>query len=225
MQLLSLSNYQDLIDGSEVLTSELVDGRETPKVLRLRDQSILKLFRLKRLFTSARLVPYTNRFQRHVEQLRALDIPTVDINAIYNIVAIKRTAVHYNPLEGLTLREHCERNALTAELAKRLGSFFHFLHAHGVYFRSIHFGNMVLTPQGRIGLIDVADMRFRNKPLTMSLRIRNLRHLFRYDADIDCLAPVRHLFMDAYCTSSRLPRRKGSRLQRQFDAYFPDRTV
>jgi hypothetical protein len=225
MQLLSLSDYQALIEGSEALTSERVDGRESPKVLRLKDQSILKLFRLKRLITSARLVPHTTRFQNHADKLRALGIPTVDIKAIYNIAAIKRTAVQYHPLEGLTLREHCQRNPLKAGLAKQLGLFFQFLHAHGIYFRSIHFGNMVRTPQGHIGLIDIVDMRFRKSPLNLSLRIRNLRHLLRYDTDIACLAPVRHLFLDAYCNSSRLPRRKDSRLRRQFEAYFPDPTA
>jgi len=225
MQSLSLSEYNNLVEGAETLTSEFVDGRIWPKVLRLEDQSILKLFRLKRFITSARLIPYVTRFQRHVKRLEAVNIPTVRINVVYNITAINRTAVHYWPLEGRTLREHCEIRPMDIHQAKRFGRFFLFLHQNGIYFRSIHFGNIVLTNDHRIGLIDVVDMRFRRRPLNMRLRIRNLHHLFRYDADIDCLAPVRQIFIDAYCKSSGLRPRNESRLRHHFESYFQDRTT
>lgn len=225
MQSLSLSKYNKLVEGAEALTSEWVDGQIWPKVLRLEDQSILKLFRLKRFITSARLIPYVTRFQRHVKRLEAVNIPTVRINVVYKISVIKRTAVHYWPLEGKTLREQCEIRPMDIHQTKRLGEFFLFLHQNGIYFRSIHFGNIVLTDDHRIGLIDVVDMRFRRRPLTMRLRIRNLRHLFRYDADIDCLTPVRHIFIDAYCKSSGLCSSYESRLRHHFESYFQDRTT
>lgn len=220
MQALSLSQYNDLIAGAEALTSECVDGQTWPKVLRLKDQSILKLFRPRRFITSARLIPHVTRFQRHVKRLEAVNIPTVRINVVYNIAAIKRTAVHYWPLEGKTLREHCEIGPLDIRRAKRLGQFFLFLHQNGIYFRSIHFGNIVLTDDHRIGLIDVVDMRFRRRPLNMRMRIRNLRHLFRYDADIDCLSPLRHIFIEAYCKSARLRHNHEIRFRRHFESYF-----
>jgi hypothetical protein len=223
MQSLSLSKYNNLVEGAVALTSECVDGQIWPKVLRLEDQSILKLFRLKRFITSARLIPYVTRFQRHVKRLEAMDIPTVRINVIYNIAAINRTAVHYWPLEGKTLREHCVINPIEMVQAKQIGQFFLFLHQNGIYFRSIHFGNIVLTLDGRIGLIDVVDMRFRRGPLSMSQRIRNLRHLFRYDTDIDCLAPVRHIFIDAYCASARLHPSRERQLRCRFENYFQKR--
>jgi len=223
MQSLSLSKYNNLVEGAEVLTSEWVDGRIWPKVLRLEDKSILKLFRLKRFITSARLIPHVTRFQRHVKRLEAVNIPTVRINFVYNIAAINRTAVHYWPLEGQTLREHCEILPMDVHQAERLGQFFLFLHQNGIYFRSIHFGNIVLTDDHRIGLIDVVDMRFRRRPLNMRLRIRNLRHLFRYDADIDCLAPVRQIFIDAYCACARLHPSRERQLRCRFENYFQKR--
>lgn len=222
---LSLSEYRNLIHQATPLTYELVEGQLSHKVLQLPDQSIVKLFRLKRLLTSARLFPYTKRFQRNVWRIDSLSIPTVTITALYRIPAIKRTAVHYRMLTGITLRDHCERNEMDTTLAERFGIFFSFLHQKGIYFRSIHFGNMVLTPDDRIGLIDVVDMRFRRNPLTMTLRIRNLRHLFRYDADIDCLSPMRHIFIDAYCKSSGLRPRNENRLRHHFESYFQDRTT
>jgi tRNA A-37 threonylcarbamoyl transferase component Bud32 len=220
MQELSLSEYRRLTHQAEPLTSELVDGHVSHKVLQLPDQSILKLFRLKRLLTSARLFPYTKRFQRNVSRLESLGIPTVAITAVYRIPVIKRTAVHYRFLPGMTLRDHCEKNGMNSHIAEKFGNFFSFLHQNGVYFRSIHFGNMVLTVDHRIGLIDVVDMRFRRMPLNMRMRIRNLRHLFRYGTDIDCLAPLRHIFIDAYCKSTRFRRNQERHFRRHFEDYF-----
>jgi tRNA A-37 threonylcarbamoyl transferase component Bud32 len=219
METLSLSEYNGLIEQATPLACELVDGQIVHKVLQLPDRSILKLFRLKRLLTSARLYPHTKRFQKNIERLNSLGIATVSLKAVYRIPAIKRTAVHYRFFSGLTLREHCQ-TAMDAQLAERFGHFFASLHQKGIYFRSIHFGNMVIAPDGRIGLIDVVDMRFRRRPLNMGLRIRNLRHLFRYNADIDCLAPVRHVFIEAYCHTTQLNLRRENRLRRHFEAYF-----
>lgn len=220
MQSVPLPRYYDLVEGAEVLSSDYVDGQFSPKVLRLRDQSILKLFRIKRLLTSARLVPYPIRFRRHVHRLQAADIPTVEIQGVFKIAALQRTAVHYRPLEGHTLREHCEHHPIERQRAKQLGQFFQLLHQKGIYFRSIHFGNLVLTSDQRVGLIDVADMRFRRGTLGMGMRIRNLRHLFRYDCDRDYLSPERHTFIDAYCTSANLPSRKERQLRHHYESYF-----
>jgi len=222
MPQLSLSEYRNLIHQATPLACELVEGQISHKVLQRPDQSIVKLFRLKRVLTSAHLFPYTKRFQRNVRRIKSHGIPTVTITALYRIPAIKRTAVHYRILPGITLRERCEESEMDSQLAERLGIFFSFLHQKGIYFRSIHFGNMVLTPDDRIGLIDVVDMRFRRGPLRTGLRIRNLRHLFRYDSDIDILTPFRHNFIEAYCNSARLRRKDESRLRHDFESYFPD---
>ena len=64
-----------------------------------------------------------------------------------------------------------------------LGAFIAKLHDRGVYFRSLHLGNIVMTPEGTLGLIDIADMRFSRGQLTASQRKRNLRHLLRYPSD------------------------------------------
>lgn len=222
---LSLSEYRNLIHQATPLACEFVDGQLSHKVLQLPDQSIVKLFRLKRFLTSARLFPYTKRFQRNVRRIKSFNIPTVTITAVYRIPAIKRTAVHYQILTGLTLRDHCEKTEMDSQLAERFGIFFSFLHQKGIYFRSIHFGNMILTVDHRIGLIDVVDMRFRRGPLNTTLRIRNLRHLFRYDADIDCLSPVRHTFIDAYCKSGGMRPGDENRLRHHFEGYFQNRAM
>jgi hypothetical protein len=223
MQTLRLPEYEKLIDHAMPLEFSFVKGQKSHKVLQLHDQSILKLFRLKRLFTSARLYPYTSRFKRNAARLELLGIPTVKIIASYRIPAIKRTAVHYRYLSGKTIRDHCEETEMDSQMAEQFGCFLSFIHQKGVYFRSIHFGNMVLTSGNRIGLIDIADMRFKKRPLSIRLRIRNLRHFFRYENDIDCLTKVRHVFIEAYCKSSQLHPSHESRMRQHFESYFNDR--
>lgn len=220
MQHLSLSAFQNLTHDSEILTSELLDGQIRPKVLQLKDRSILKLFRIKRLLTSARLIPYAARFQRNVASLEALAVQTVAITGTYRIPSIDRTAVHYWPLVGVTLRDHSKTAAISVPLARQIGEFYLFLHDKGVYFRSIHFNNIIITPESRLGLIDVVDMQFHKKPLSLSRRIRNLRHLFRDTGDVIKMAPVRSSFIEAYCRSANLGKKNAVRFSDHFEHYF-----
>jgi hypothetical protein len=57
------------------------------------------------------------------------------------------------------------------------------LHEQGVYFRSLHLGNVLVLDDGEFGLIDLADMRIYPSSLSSSLRLRNLRHMQRYTVD------------------------------------------
>ena len=61
-----------------------------------------------------------------------------------------------------------------------LAAFMRRLHGAGIYFRSLHLGNVVLTPAGEYGLIDFLDMKTYSKPLSAWQVSRNFRHLERY---------------------------------------------
>ena len=150
------------------------------KVLRLADGSFLKLFRRKRLLTSAAWSPYALRFADNAEALSSLEIPVPRVVAAYRIPSMERDAVHYRPLAGTTLRA-LVRRGLDAEDERRLKRLFtgfvirlHFL---GIYFRSLHLGNVVATPAGELGLIDFSDLRIYRRPLPVFLRRRNLRRM------------------------------------------------
>jgi RIO-like serine/threonine protein kinase len=54
------------------------------------------------------------------------------------------------------------------------------LHQLGIYFRSLHLGNVLRTPDGGYGLIDFLDIRFKRAPLGRLLVRRNFRHLQSY---------------------------------------------
>lgn len=194
MQALDCGRYMALREGAQVLEA---DG-SGDKVLRLQDGSMLKLFRRKRLFTSAAWYPYAKRFADNCNRLAARGIPCPKVTGLYRISEIERDAVHYAPLPGHTLRQLIGQEAASSALQRQLGSFIAHLHETGVYFRSAHLGNIVLTPEGTLGLIDIADLRFYRRPLSRSLRERNFKHMLRYPQDRQWLAEEGDAFVAGY---------------------------
>ena len=173
-------DYLALREGAGVLEVD----HYGEKVLRLVDGSILKLFRRRRLISSAAFFPYANRFANNAVALAKLGIPVPQLIEILRIPSIKRDAVHYSPLAGNTLRE-LMRSGLSPERERELkAAFTRFvigLHDKGVYFRSLHLGNVVCTPDGALGLIDFADLRIHPWSLGKYLRTRNVQRMLDMD--------------------------------------------
>jgi len=168
------------------------------KVLRLANGDFLKLFRRKRLLSSAALYPYAQRFADNAIALQRLGIKCPQVLNVYRVSAIKRDAVHYLPLPGQTLRQITEVHTKD-QLYQQLGRFIAQLHASGVYFRSLHLGNIVLTPDGELGLIDIADMGIERTPLSKKKCLRNFRHLLRTPSDKNWLLENKsNSFFDSY---------------------------
>jgi tRNA A-37 threonylcarbamoyl transferase component Bud32 len=178
------------------------------KVLLLTDGTYLKLFRRKRLFSTATLFPYSQRFAQNAKKLIELNIPTVSVIELYTIPTISRTAVHYNPLKGTTLRG-LPKN-IDKDLATKLGNFIRMLHDSGVYFRSLHMGNIVLTENYQLGLIDISDMKIYGKPLTETQRIRNFQHCSRYPEDNKKINQSINAFIDGYQSQPGSPLCRGN---------------
>jgi hypothetical protein len=184
MKKLSTDEYNNLVQDARVLAED----EYGKKVLELADHSIIKLFRVKRLISQATLYSPARRFKRNAQGLISLNIPTVTIVSLYKIKSIKRTAVHYQPLEGLTVREYLQKYGANESFLSRLGLFLLQLHEQGVFFRSVHFGNIIYTPDKQFGLIDISDMIIYKSPLNKNKRLRNLKHFFRLAEDIELIA-------------------------------------
>lgn len=186
MKKLKHEDYLVMCEGAQVLEADPWGD----KVLRLADGTILKLFRRKRLLSSAAWYPYAQRFADNVAALEKLAIPVPKIIAVLRIAEIARDVVHYEPLAGATLREMV-RDGLAPELERELKavftSFLISLHDKGVYFRSLHIGNVVHTPDGKLGLIDISDARIHRRPLGKYLRARNLRRMQGITTELDWL--------------------------------------
>jgi len=179
MRAMDHTTYLALREGARVLEA---DG-SGDKVLRLRDGKMLKLFRRKRLLSSALLFPYAERFARNARTLHEQQIPSPDVIDTFRIPSIQRDAVYYSPLPGDTLRQLLDDHTRAQTLRAELGRFVAHLHELGVYFRSLHLGNVVLTPDNQLGLIDIADLQHQRRALRDGQRERNFHHMLRYPQD------------------------------------------
>jgi tRNA A-37 threonylcarbamoyl transferase component Bud32 len=179
---LSDNQLQALSENAIVLESDGLGA----KVLKLKDDSFLKLFRKRSLFSSETLKPYAIRFAENAEKLRARAFISPKIIQVYSLTGpVNATAVHYQPLPGNTLRSELSNSSdeRNKQLIKQFGALLAKMHESGVYFRSAHLGNILVQPDGNFGLIDLADMKISNSKLTLNKRLRNLKHISRYKED------------------------------------------
>ena len=174
-QNLSENDYQRLVADAEVIEA---DGHGE-KVLQLRDGCYLKLFRRKRLLSSALWKPYGLRFAENAVKLRDLKINAPDIIGVFKIPHLNREGVYYKPVQGRTLKQIVESKDCPDSLLSGAANFIVRLHQLGVYFRSLHLANIVYCPENGFGLIDFADLKIKASPLPNRLRARNLAHLER----------------------------------------------
>ena len=173
---ISRTEYEALIRDARVLQEEVFGV----KVWLLPDERVVKLFRTKRLITSARLLPYSTRFARNARRLRRRGIRTPEVLDTFHCPEIERHGVIYRRLPGESFAELLSRRR-DASLVTRLAAFLAELHEKGIYFRSVHPGNVLLAEDGALGLIDLQDVRFWPWPLSQNARARNFRHLFASD--------------------------------------------
>ena len=202
MEKITKQQYLNLIDGAEILEK---DGYGL-KVLDTKKGEMIKLFRRKRLFSTALFNPYAVRFVKNAQQLQALCIPTVTINRLLWCADIKRHVVIYQRLEGELLRDVLisEAEGTTSNIFHKFATFIAQLHQSGVYFRSAHLRNILVQPDGELALIDISDMQIKSKPLSLALRQRNFEHILRYQEDKDLLQSQLEGFMSTYASASKL---------------------
>jgi len=201
MKTLTKSEFENLIAGAELLKS---DGYG-PKVYRRTDSTYIKLFRQKRVLSLSNLWPYVKRFRSNSLELKKRHIDTVTVLELYNCQEIERTIVTYSELKGELLRSALSKQD-SPMLAQQLAAFIAELHKKGIYFRSIHLENIVLQPNGKFGLIDIADMRIRYYSLNPLRRARNLCHMLKYQEDNGLLSVNGKLdsFLNNYLASAQL---------------------
>ncbi len=202
MRALAYSDYQALRSDAEVIEADFFGD----KVLRLADGNFMKLFRRKRLISSAAFFPYAKRFASNALTLQKRGIPCPQVLATYRVGDIARDVVHYHPLPGQTLRHLIAEPGRfnDAALIRQFGRFVAELHNQGIYFRSLHLGNVVMTPQNELGLIDIADMKTLRRPLRKSLCLRNFQHMRRYRNDHAWLLQKQgELFFESYIEYSQ----------------------
>ncbi|PCI70492.1 MAG: toluene tolerance protein [Piscirickettsiaceae bacterium] len=201
MESISKGAFQQLIDGAEVIEKDAFGI----KVLDTKQGEMIKLFRRKRLLSSALFYPYAVRFVDNAKKLTQLGIPTVTINRLFWCSSIKRHIVVYQRLEGELLRDVLSDISNNVDdVFKKFAEFIATLHQKGVYFRSAHLKNILVLPDGELGLIDISDLQIKRQPLNLTLRQRNFGHILRYQEDQALMKTHFNSFITGYNTTSKL---------------------
>lgn len=177
------------------------------KVLKTPEGLIVKIFRRKKLVSSALIKSYAERFVENARKLKSLGFDTVDIIDLYYCREIKRALVFYHPLPGETLRTALRNNGHSDDLMERFVQLLARMHEKGVFFRSCHFNNIIVANSlDKLGLIDISDMKIWSKRLSFSQRRRNFKHMVRYKIDQESIKQFGiNRFVESYCHSSSLP--------------------
>jgi hypothetical protein len=202
MKSLDRDAFETLVRGAGVLLTD----RDGPKVFLTPEGEIVKLLRIKRLISSNLLLPHAERFARNAAKLAAAGIACPEVRMTARVPHLKRQMVVYRELPGTSLRSALGEAAggAAAKLVHATGAFMAGLHERGVYFRSIHFGNILVTPdEPSFALIDFLDMKMMGAPLSLQRRIRNGKPIFRYREDRQALLDHWRDFGDGYHSNAK----------------------
>jgi serine/threonine protein kinase len=141
-----------------------------------------------------------------------MQIPTLTVDGLHRIRGSSGTIAVYRPLPGQSLRALLSMSVASTALMYQIGSFIAHLHERGIYFRSLHPGNIIVDID-RLGLIDLLDMRFQGRPLSRWQRRRNWLHFLRTRVDWPFLSPqLIDAVLAGYRDTSRLPARDMRRI-------------
>ncbi len=176
---LSLQAFNDLLASAERVFEQ---DRHGVKVAQLKDGSIVKVFRVKRWWSGAGVYSYARRFCRNVDRLKQRNIPVPEVLNLYHVTSTRLSAVRYSPLPGQTIKDIMKAGLLDEALAYQVGEFIAKVHALGIYFRGLHIGNIVRTPNGELGLIDVSELSIYWH-LSRYRRLRNFARFWRVQED------------------------------------------
>ncbi len=203
-QPLSGHDFEEMCHNAQILEQD----ERGVKVVQLPSGEILKVFRVKRLISGANIYSYARRFCRNAERLSKLAIPTVSIKVLYHFEGSSNTAVLYSPLPGKTIRQLIRENAISPNLAEKMGEFLANIHSKGIHFHSLHTGNVVQMPDGNLGLIDISDMSVYAWPLFCNTRIRSFKRWCKYQDDMNALGKMFWMSLQAsYFSNSHLSNR------------------
>ncbi len=203
MQRLNTEQLQQLIKDARILEAD----HRGVKVYQDPQGNIIKIFRHRRFFSSATFYPYALRFKHHAKILQKKGICSVQVRAVWRYQ--DTWVLQYPALTGETLRAILSQpTSKRAYYIALLGRYIATLHAQGIFFRSLHLGNILYQTDQQYALIDIADMRIYPLRLFFYQRLRNFRHLFRLLEDCQLLAQyvpqlLQHYFEYSYLTLSQ----------------------
>ena len=146
-----------------------------PAVVLHPDDTVTKIWaRKKSLLSSATIWPYSTRFINNAENLaqRGVNVPKTLSHAKLENSRVR--IVTYQSLPGTSIRDLLHNAPQNVDIPA-LCRYFLELHDKGIYYRTIHLGNIIQLPDHQgFGLIDFTDVHFSKKPLSLKRRASNI---------------------------------------------------
>jgi tRNA A-37 threonylcarbamoyl transferase component Bud32 len=179
---------------------------DQPKVYEKDGRTIIKLFYPKRRrLSSDRIRPRALRFYKNVQRLREHGYAAPTVTKVQFHPDSKMYLLHYEKVPGQDIRRLGNQGELN--VVTDLARFVADLHAKGIFFRSIHLENILYQPDKQFALIDVTDVRFKWRALSLPHRYRNLKHLFFSSPDDGAIWKAYGVekFLDEYFKHAELP--------------------
>ncbi len=204
--------FDAIINQGKVLEKD----RWGVKVIETTDNKIVKFFRLKRVYSSALFFPYAWRFKRNANHLKRLGIKTMEVEKIEYCLSQQRHILTYKKLEGQSVKDKLSETEEKNDLINHLIKFISELHAKGVYFRSLHFGNIIIDSKGDLSLIDISDLKVYTGALSVNHRVRNWKHLLKYDFEKKLINEYGcESFFDRYLGYANLSQQQGAYIMKE----------
>lgn len=154
---------------------------DRPKLFESKNGEIIKIFYpRKKLLSSNRYKPYALRFCTNAEELKTRGVITPEIRSVKYCQDLNVYIITYQKLPGIDARVFSSENI---NIIPNIAAFIAELHQKGIFFRSIHLENLLCLTDNQLALLDIVDMQFKNRAISLYLRFRNLKHLFKIKED------------------------------------------
>ena len=217
---ISFSEFESICSNSEILRWK----NTLPRLMRNNGNLILKIWNRKNKLSSDWIYPYYLRFVRNARKLRSRGIIAPNVQSI---TKVRKTGLHivtYEEMAGSSVRNILQHDKYTIPL-KELALFIATLHKKGIFFTSLHLGNIIRLDSEDFGIIDVANTHFFVFPLGIHSRARNLSHFLSYTDDVDLLRQKTNGdIIEKYLThlniSSEAKEKLSTLIQKKFTARF-----
>lgn len=147
------------------------------------DDTITKIWAIKkRLLSSNNIRSYAQRFVDNAAKLKQRGIIVPEIIDHLQLENSHVRIVRYSSIPGHSIRDMLEKSPASVDIPG-LCQYIHALHEKGIFFRSIHLGNIIQLSQGGYGLIDFTDVKFSGHPVPLLKRAANIAFPLRYHED------------------------------------------
>ncbi|WP_417780638.1 toluene tolerance protein [Stutzerimonas xanthomarina] len=152
-----------------------------PKVVALAEAGLLKIFHTRKHPLLVRYSPPAKVFAGNCARLLELGVAAPVVTETFWLDrSAGLSGCLYDPLPGRSLDALIAQPGFLEATLAPLADFILGLHRKGIYFRSLHLGNILMVENERFGLIDVLDLQFRRAPLSRRHVQRNFMHLRSY---------------------------------------------